>query len=142
MAVDIDLDVEHGSRLAIVGDNETRKDDFLRTIADSLPPLRGQVRWGYGCEIGCYAQHVYTSLPQQQTVLPEYLEYHAAPNTKAQAILDTAASLLFRGDHVQKKVAVLSGGERARLCLAGLLLGRHNVLILDEPGQPSGRRHR
>ena len=51
-----------------------------------------------------------------------------------QTILDVAGSFLFRGDLVEKRIAVLSGGERARLCLAGLLLGRHNVLVLDEPG--------
>ncbi len=91
------------------------------------------MRWGYGCELGVYAQHVYTSLPERQTVL-EYLEYHAAPGTKSQAVLDLAGSFLFRGDHVNKRVNVLSGGERARLCLAGILLGQCNVLVLDEPG--------
>ena len=64
----------------------------------------------------------------------EYLEIHAAPGTKTQAILDQAAALLFRGDHVEKPISVLSGGERARLCLAGLLLAQDNVLVLDEPG--------
>jgi ATP-binding cassette subfamily F protein 3 len=64
----------------------------------------------------------------------EYLEHAAAPGTKAQTILDLAGSFLFRGDHVHKRIAVLSGGERARLCLAGLLLGKCNVLVLDEPG--------
>jgi ATP-binding cassette subfamily F protein 3 len=71
-------------------------------------------------------------LPEQQTVL-EYLEYRAASGTKAQTILDLAGSFLFRGDHVHKRIAVLSGGERARLCLAGLLLSKFNVLVLDEP---------
>jgi ATP-binding cassette subfamily F protein 3 len=102
-------------------------------VVDSLPPLSGEVRWGYGCQIGIYAQHVYTSLPESQTVL-EYLEFCATRGTKSQHILDLAGALLFRGDQVEKSVSVLSGGERARLCLAGLLLGNHNVLILDEPG--------
>src|SRR5262249_30010163 len=93
----------------------------------------GEVRWGHGCQIGIYAQHVYTSLPQRQTVL-EYLEYNAAASTKTQQILDLAGALLFRGEQVQKRVEVLSGGERARLCLAGLLLSQYNVLVLDEPG--------
>jgi ATP-binding cassette subfamily F protein 3 len=133
VASDIQLEVEHGTRAAVVGDNGQGKTTFLRTAVSSLPPLRGQVRWGYGCDIGVYAQHVYTSLPQDRTVL-EYLEHEAASGTKAQAILDLAGSFLFRGDHVHKPVSVLSGGERARLCLAGLLLSRHNVLVLDEPG--------
>jgi ATP-binding cassette subfamily F protein 3 len=133
IAEGIDLEIEHGSRAAIVGDNGQGKTTFLRTIVDSLKPVEGEVRWGYGCQIGVYAQHVYTSLSEKQTVL-EYLESCAAKGTKAQEILSVAGALLFRDDHVQKKVAVLSGGERARLCLAGLLLSQYNILVLDEPG--------
>src|SRR6202020_282661 len=58
----------------------------------------------------------------------------APGGTKTEEILNGAAPLLFRGADVKKKVSVLSGGERARLCLAGLMLSQHNVLILDEPG--------
>ena len=133
VAAGIDVEIEHGSRAAIVGDNGQGKTTFLRTVVDSLKPLAGEVRWGYGCQIGVYAQHVYTSLPDTQTVL-DYLEYNAAPGTKIQTILDVAGALLFRGDAVKKRIAVLSGGERARLCLAGLLLSQYNVLVLDEPG--------
>ncbi|MEX2287133.1 MAG: ABC-F family ATP-binding cassette domain-containing protein [Planctomycetaceae bacterium] len=133
IAIDIDLEIDHGTRAAIVGDNGQGKTTFLRTIVESLSPLRGQVRWGYGCQIGTYAQHVYTGLPEKQTVL-EYLEHKAVPGTKTQTILDQAGALLFRGDHVQKRISVLSGGERARLCLAGLMLSQCNVLVLDEPG--------
>jgi len=129
----IDIEIEHGQRAAIVGDNGQGKTTFLRTLVDSIKPRAGEVRWGYGCELGVYAQHVYNTLPERQTVL-EYLEYQAAPGTKNQAILDTAGSLLFRGDHVNKPIRVLSGGERARCCLAGILLGKSNILILDEPG--------
>ena len=127
------MEIEHGARAAIVGDNGQGKTTFLRSVVDSLPPLAGEARWGYGCQIGIYAQHVYTSLPEEQTVL-EYLKRAAAPGTKDQEVLDLAGALLFRGEHVGKRISVLSGGERARLCLAGLLLGQYNVLVLDEPG--------
>ena len=133
VAAEIDLEIDHGSRAAIVGDNGQGKTTFLRSIVDSLEPLAGEVRWGHGCQTGIYAQHVYTSLPEKQTVL-DYLEYNAAAGTKIQEILDLAGALLFRGEQVKKRIAVLSGGERARLCLAGLLLSQYNVLILDEPG--------
>ena len=133
IASHIDLEIDHGWRASVVGDNGQGKTTFLRTVVDSLPPLAGEVRWGYGCQIGIYAQHVYTSLPEQQTVL-DYLEYHAAPGTKNQEILDLAGALLFRGEQIKKRISVLSGGERARLCLAGLLLSQYNVLVLDEPG--------
>ncbi|MFO1020351.1 MAG: ABC-F family ATP-binding cassette domain-containing protein [Planctomycetales bacterium] len=129
----IDLEIDHGSRAAIVGDNGQGKTTFLRTVVDSLKPIHGEVRWGYGCQMGVYAQHVYTSLPEKQTVL-EYLQENAAKGKKDQEILDLAGAFLFRGGHVNKKISVLSGGERARLCLASLLLSQYNVLLLDEPG--------
>ncbi|MEZ6056068.1 MAG: ABC-F family ATP-binding cassette domain-containing protein [Planctomycetaceae bacterium] len=133
VASDITLDIDHGDRVAIVGDNGQGKTTFLRTLVDSLKPLSGNIRWGHGCEVGVYAQHVYTSLPQNQTVL-EYLDYNSKPGTTTQQILAAAGSMLFRGAHTKKKISVLSGGERARLCMTGLLLGTYNILVLDEPG--------
>jgi len=133
IASDIQLEIDHGSRAAIVGDNGQGKTTFLRTIVDSLQPLSGEVRWGHGCNIGTYAQHVYTTLPDGQTVW-DYLRSKAAVGTKDQEVLDIGGSFLFRGSHIRKQISVLSGGERARLCMAGLLLSKHNILILDEPG--------
>ncbi|QEG40486.1 ABC-F family ATP-binding cassette domain-containing protein [Roseimaritima ulvae] len=133
VATDIQLEIEHGDRAAIVGDNGQGKTTLLRTLTESLPPVEGSIRWGHHCEIGVYAQHVYTTLPEDQTVL-EFLEYQSNADTTTQQILAVAGSLLFRDEHVQKKIKVLSGGERARLCLAGLLLGTYNILVLDEPG--------
>ena len=129
----INLEIEHGERAAIVGDNGQGKTTLLRTLVGSLPPLAGQLKWGHGCSIGTYAQHVYSSLDERQTVL-EALEYHCDRETTRQEVLAMAGALLFRDDHVNKKVKVLSGGERARLCMAALLLGTDNVLVLDEPG--------
>ena len=133
VATDIHLEIEHQQRAAIVGDNGQGKTTLLRTLVGSLDPKGGTLRWGHNIKIGTYAQHVYTSLDPTDTVL-EYLEYQAMPGTTDQQVLAVAGSLLFRDDHVHKKVKVLSGGERARLCMAGLLLGDYNVLVLDEPG--------
>ena len=133
VASDIQLEIEHQQRAAIVGDNGQGKTTLLRTLVGSLEPKGGTLRWGHNIKIGTYAQHVYTSLDPTDTVL-EYLEYQAMPGTTDQQVLAVAGSLLFRDDHVHKKVKVLSGGERARLCMAGLLLGDYNVLVLDEPG--------
>lgn len=133
VASDINIEVIHGQRVAIVGDNGQGKTTFLRTMVDSLKPLGGEVKWGHGCMVGVYAQHVYTSLPPTRTVM-QYLEDCADFGITTQAILNLAGAMLFRGDAVDKKVSVLSGGERARLCLAGLLLGKYNILVLDEPG--------
>lgn len=133
VASEVQLEIDHGSRAAIVGDNGQGKTTFLRTVVDSLKPLAGEVRWGYGCRVGVYAQHVYTSLPENGTVL-SYLRDQAVGGKKEQEILGLAGAFLFRGSEVKKPISVLSGGERARLCLAGLLLGEYNVLVLDEPG--------
>jgi ATP-binding cassette subfamily F protein 3 len=133
IASEVQLEIDHGTRSAIVGDNGQGKTTFLRTIVDSLKPLQGDVRWGHGCKIGVYAQHVYTTLSEKQTVL-DYLRSKAAFGKKEQEILDVAGAMLFKGSHVRKEISVLSGGERARLCMAGLLLSDYNILILDEPG--------
>jgi ATP-binding cassette subfamily F protein 3 len=133
VADDINLEIEHGDRAAIVGDNGQGKTTLLRSLVNSLPPIQGKLKWGFGTEIGTYAQHVYTSLDERHTVI-EHLEYHAEPGTTRQELLAMAGALLFRNEHINKKVKVLSGGERARLCMAGLLLGTANVLVLDEPG--------
>jgi len=133
VATGIQLEIEHGGRFGIVGDNGQGKTTFLRTICDSLKPLAGTLKWGFGCQVGVYAQHVYTTLREDQTV-DAYLHYQAAEGTTFQQVKDVAGSFLFSGETVEKRIRVLSGGERARLVLAGLLLQKHNVLILDEPG--------
>ncbi|MCC7473852.1 MAG: ABC-F family ATP-binding cassette domain-containing protein [Pirellulales bacterium] len=133
VAREVHVEIDHGTRVGIVGDNGQGKTTFLRTVCGSLEPLAGEVTWGFGCQVGVYAQHVYTTLPEDKTVL-EYLEYQAAPGTVTQQIKDVAGSLLFSGELIEKRIRVLSGGERARLVMAGLLLQRNNVLVLDEPG--------
>jgi len=133
VANNVNVEITYGNRVAVVGDNGQGKTTFLRTVAGSLTAIEGTLQWGFGCDIGCYAQHVYTSLPEHYTVR-EYLSAEATKDATAQTVLDMAGSFLFRGDDVDKEVSVLSGGERARLCMAGLLLGKHSVLILDEPG--------
>lgn len=129
----IDVEIEHGSRTAIVGDNGQGKTTFLRTIVGSLPPKAGELKWGHHCRQGVYAQHVYTALPQDWTV-KQYLESEASADVTTQQVLNVAGSFLFRGPLIEKPIHVLSGGERARLCLAGLLLSPSNILVLDEPG--------
>ena len=133
VANSIHLEVEHGNCTVVVGDNGQGKTTLLRTIVDSLVPLGGSYDWGHGCQIGVYAQHVYTTLPTEQTIF-DYLDTCRGPETSTQTLLDIAGSFLFGGTAIRKQIGVLSGGERARVCLAGLLLAPHNVLVLDEPG--------
>ena len=135
IAADIDLEIDHGSRAAIVGDNGQGKTTFLRTVVDSLKPLAGEVRWGHGCQIGIYAQHVYTSLPREADGARVPASTQAASGTKdAGDPRPGRRAAVPRRRTSKKPISVLSGGERARLCLAGLLLSKYNVLVLDEPG--------
>ncbi len=133
VATQIQLDVDHGARVGVVGDNGQGKTTLLRTLTGSLEPLQGEFKWGFGCDVGVYAQHVYSTLPEQWTAR-EYLRSEATSDTSDQVVLDVAGSFLFSGETIEKRIRVLSGGERARLVLAGLLLSKHNVLLLDEPG--------
>jgi ATP-binding cassette subfamily F protein 3 len=135
IANDITFEIERGAHVAVLGDNGQGKTTFLNTLAGALPSLGGTVRWGHEIRVGYYAQHVYSAIDGATTV-QSHLEKMAASGpgyVTTQQVLDLAGSFLFRGDDVKKKVAVLSGGERSRLCLAGLLLAKFPVLMLDEP---------
>ena len=132
VASEINIDVNIGDKVAILGDNGQGKTTFMKTIAGDLPLKSGKYDWGYGLNVSYYAQHVYAELHSKESVY-SYLDSKAIRMTPRQEILDLAGSFLFRGVDVEKSVSILSGGERARLCLAGLLLSRNPVLILDEP---------
>ncbi|MCH7782304.1 ABC-F family ATP-binding cassette domain-containing protein [candidate division KSB1 bacterium] len=132
VASEINIDVNIGDKVAILGDNGQGKTTFMKTIAGGLPLKSGKYDWGYGLNVSYYAQHVYAELHSKESVY-SYLDSKAIRMTPRQEILDLAGSFLFRGVDVEKSISILSGGERARLCLAGLLLSRNPVLILDEP---------
>ncbi len=132
VASHIHLDLERGAKVAIVGDNGQGKTTLLKVLAGELAPLAGNVKRGHGVDISYYAQHVYQSLDSRDTVLG-HIERGAAFGQTRQDSLAMAGSFLFRNEDVDKPVTVLSGGERARLCLAGLLMKARSVLLLDEP---------
>lgn len=128
----ITLDIERGEHVAIVGDNGSGKTTLMKTFAGVLPTLAGTFRWGPHIKIGYYAQHVPQMLRNQDTV-QSYLNAVSAPEIKTEQVLEMAGNFLFRGDDLNKSITLLSGGEKARLCLAGLLLQKNEVLLLDEP---------
>lgn len=128
----IDVTIERGSRVAVLGNNGEGKTTFLKTVTGELAPRSGSFRWGNSLKTAYYAQHVFSVLDPEDTIYA-YLSRAASEGVNHQDVLNMAGSFLFRGDDVEKKVKVLSGGERARLVLAGLLLSKSHVLLLDEP---------
>lgn len=132
VASDIAFDLQRGEHVAILGGNGMGKSTLLKTISGFLPPISGTAKWWHKAEIGYYAQHTEASLKPEDTVM-DHLARSAPPSTRQEDLLKMAGDFLFREDDLEKRVSVLSGGERARLCLAGLLLSPHSVLLLDEP---------
>lgn len=126
------FNLQKGDRAAIVGVNGAGKSTLLKGLAGVLAPLTGEVSLGYQVEIGYYAQHVAENLDPDCTVLEEMMSA-AGHDAVLQQVKDLAGSLLFSGDDVQKRVRVLSGGEKARVALAQILLKKAPVLLLDEP---------
>ncbi len=132
VAKGIHFEIERGQHVAVLGDNGQGKTTFLRTIAGDLPAKAGTFQWGTGMKTGYYAQHVFSTLDPEDTIYA-YLMRESPDGVTSQDILNMAGCFLFKGDDVKKKVKILSGGERARLVLAGLLLSKNPVLLLDEP---------
>lgn len=128
----VDLKIESKDHIGIVGFNGAGKSTLLKALALELPPLIGEMKWGYQVKAAYYAQHVQERLRLNDTVL-EALSRDAHPDVRQQEILDLAGSLLFSGDQIKKKIQILSGGERARIALGRVLLARAPLLLLDEP---------
>lgn len=132
LASGFDFDVKSGEKIIVVGDNGQGKSTFLKTLAGELTPISGKYSWFADLKIAYYAQLSAHDLnPDEQ--LGDYLRRLADVNLKTEKVLQMAGDFLFSGDDLKKTVGVLSGGEKSRLILAGLLLGKPDVLILDEP---------
>jgi ATP-binding cassette subfamily F protein 3 len=128
---DLSLTVRRGQRIGIIGTNGAGKTTLLRMIAGELAPSSGEINLGSGVEVGYYAQHHADVLHRGSTVLQEVTS--ANPDESPGRIRKVLGAFLFSGDTVDKPIAVLSGGERARVALAKLLIRPGNVLLMDEP---------
>jgi ATP-binding cassette subfamily F protein 3 len=127
----LDLEIARGERIAMVGPNGAGKSTLLRIAAGVLQPDAGVRELGHNVRVAFYAQHTLEALDASRSVLGE-LEADA-PLDQIPSLRGILGAFLFSGDDVEKRVSVLSGGERARLALAKLLLARANLLVLDEP---------
>ncbi len=127
---DVDLAIDKGSRVVILGLNGAGKTTLLRMLAGDLEPDTGEVVQGHGLKIGYYTQE-HESLDFERTVLENMSSAHA--ELREPEARNVLGSFLFSGDDVHKPVKVLSGGERTRLALAVLVVSAANVLLLDEP---------
>ena len=127
---DVDLAVDRGSRVVVLGLNGAGKTTLLRLLAGLEPPDTGEVRPGHGLRLGYYAQE-HETLDTSRTVLENLRA--AAPDLPEPTVRTVLGSFLFSGDDVAKPAGVLSGGEKTRLALATLVVSGANVLLLDEP---------
>ena len=127
---DVDLAIDKGSRVVILGLNGAGKTTLLRMLAGVDAPDTGEVQPGHGLKLAYYAQE-HETLEEQRTVLENMQS--AAPELAETECRRILGSFLFSGDDVYKPAGVLSGGEKTRLALATLVVSSANVLLLDEP---------
>lgn len=125
------IEIKRGEKVALIGRNGEGKTTLMRVICSELQPLSGEAKIGHNVTIGYYAQNQEDVLDKNETVFST-LDRIAVGDIRTK-LRDILAQFLFRGEDIDKKVSVLSGGERARLGMAKLMLQSHNLLALDEP---------
>lgn len=126
-----DIEIKRGEKVALIGRNGEGKTTLLRVIMGELDPISGEARVGHNVNIGYFAQNQEDVLDKSDTV-HSTLERIAVGDIRSR-LRDILGAFLFRGEDIDKRVSVLSGGERARLGMAKLMLSSHNLLALDEP---------
>ena len=128
---DAQIEVRRGEKVALVGRNGEGKTTLMRVIMKELYPMDGESRLGHNVNVGYYAQNQEDILDKEDTVFGT-LDRVAVGDVRLK-LRDILGAFLFKGEDIDKKVAVLSGGERARLAMAKLILKPYNLLALDEP---------
>ena len=125
------IEIKRGEKVALVGHNGEGKTTLMRVMAGELEPFSGEAKLGHNVILGYYAQNQEDILDKNETVFST-LDRIAVGDIRTR-LRDLLGQFLFRGEDVDKKVGVLSGGERARLGMAKLMLQNYNLLALDEP---------
>lgn len=127
----VDIKLDRGDRVAFVGQNGQGKTTLAKILINEIPQTGGETKLGHNVSIGYYAQNQSDTLHPNLTLL-ETMEAHSPPEMRTR-LRNILGAFMFSGEDAEKKVSVLSGGERARLALACLLLRPFNLLVLDEP---------
>ena len=128
---DAQIEIKRGEKVALVGRNGEGKTTLMRVITGELTPIEGEAKIGHNVKTGYYAQNQEDILDGSITVF-DTLDRVAVGEIRTK-LRDILGAFLFKGEDIDKKVSVLSGGERARLGMARLMLSPYNVLALDEP---------
>jgi ATP-binding cassette subfamily F protein 3 len=129
---EINLAFRAGEKVAILGLNGQGKTTLIRTLAGDLEPIDGSFRFATDTKVAYHGQEVVNKLKGDEQV-GDYLRRIASKELKTEAVLKMAGDFLFKKEELKKPIGVLSGGEKSRLLLAGLLLSRPDIFILDEP---------
>ncbi len=129
---DINMMVEVGERVAIIGPNGIGKTTLLRTLFGEMPAKNGEAKWSENANVGYFAQDHAAEFNSKMNLF-DWMSQWGKPEDDEQVIRGTLGRLLFSQDDINKTVDVLSGGEQARMLFGKLILQRPNILIMDEP---------
>ncbi|QET01571.1 MULTISPECIES: ABC-F family ATPase [Cupriavidus] len=134
---DMSMAIQAGERVAIIGENGAGKTTLLRTllhgaVKGGVPSERGTIKWAENANVGYMPQDTYEEFPEDRDLM-DWMSQWTQAGDDDQSLRGTLGRLLFSADDIKKSVKVLSGGEKGRMIWGKLMLGRHNVMALDEP---------
>ncbi len=128
----LDLMVEVGERIAIIGQNGIGKSTLMKCLAGDIEADSGNIKWSENASLGYYAQDHAADFEDDMPLL-DWMKQWAKPEDDEQAIRGTLGRLLFSQDDIHKNVSVISGGEQGRMLFGKLMLQQNNILLMDEP---------
>lgn len=128
----LNLMVEVGEKVAILGTNGIGKTTLIKTLMGELTPEQGEIKWSENANIGYYAQDHEYEFDEELTVF-DWMSQWKQPTDDEQAVRSVLGRLLFSQDDIKKKVKVLSGGEKGRMLFGKLMMQKPNIIVMDEP---------